>query len=72
MAYHTKCKVVPVYIKTKQNKTKMFHKTQVIYGPPISYEELPFEKGTTAEFREATAFIFDRICALGEQTPPAS
>ena len=50
----------------------MFHKTQVIYGPPISYEELPFEKGTTAEFREATAFIFDRICALGEQTPPAS
>lgn len=72
MVYHTKCKVVPVYIKTKQNKTKMFHKTQVIYGPPISYEELPFEKGTTAEFREATAFIFDRICALGEQTPPVS
>lgn len=72
MAYHTKCKVVPVYIKTKQNKTKMFHKTQVIYGPPISYEELPFEKGTSAEFRAASAFVFDRICALGEQTPPVS
>lgn len=72
MVYHTKCTVVPVYLKTKKNKTKMFQKTQVIYGQPIRFEELPYEKGTTAEFRAASAYIFDRICALGEQVPPAS
>ncbi len=66
MAYHTKCAVVPMCLKTKANRVKPFCKTQVIYGKPLSYEELGFEKGGGAEFQRASELIFDRICSLNE------
>lgn len=66
VAYRAKCKVVPVYIKTKKNHTIMFRKTEVIVGEPIEYDALGFEGGGTKEYKAASEYIFDKICSLGE------
>lgn len=61
--------VLPVCIKTKANKAKMFRKTYVIIGKPIKNEELGFdhEKGG-AGFAHVSERIFDEICKLYEET----
>ena len=61
--------VLPVCIKTKANKAKMFRKTYIIIGKPIKNEELDFdhEKGG-AGFAHASERIFDEICKLYEET----
>lgn len=66
IAYRAKSTVVPVFIKTKNNKTKLFGKTKIIVGDPIRYGELGYEKGGNAEYKAASELIFDRICTLGE------
>lgn len=66
IAYRTKCDVIPVYIKTKNNHTMLFRKAKVIFGAPIKYEEFAFTNGGTAEYKAASEKIFDRICTLGE------
>ncbi len=68
IAYRAKSSVVPVYIKTKNNRTMLFRKTKIIVGEPISYEELGYEKGGNAEYKAASELIFDRICTLGERS----
>lgn len=68
IAYRAKSNVVPVYIKTKNNKTRLFTKTTIIVGKPIEYEELGYEKGGNAEYKAASELIFDRICTLGERS----
>ena len=66
IAYRAGCDVLPIYLKTKKNKTGLFCRTRCIIGEPIAYGELGFEKGGSAEYDVAAARIFDRICALGE------
>ena len=64
LAYHTKCRVLPVFIKTKKRKLKPFSKATVIIGKPIELEELDIKNGTPSEYRRATDRIFGDICAL--------
>ena len=68
IVYHAKCDVVPVYLKTKKNKVRFFHKTQLIVGDVIPYEALAFEKGGMKEYKAATEKIFAAVCALGDTT----
>ncbi len=68
IAYRAKSSVVPVYIKTKKNRTMLFRKTKIIVGEPIAYEELGYEKGGNGEYKAASQLIFDRICTLGEKS----
>ena len=68
IAYHSHADVLPVCIKTKDVKYKFFRKIELIYGEPIKYSELGFERGSIGEFKDATAKIFDEICALGGYT----
>lgn len=65
IAYHSHADVLPVCIKTKDVKYKFMRKIEVIYGKPIKYSELGFEKGSIGEFKDATAKIFDEVCKLG-------
>ena len=65
IAYHAHADVLPVCIKTKDVKYKFMRKIEVIYGKPIKYSELGFEKGSIDEFKDATAKIFDEVCKLG-------
>ena len=64
IAYHTKAKVIPVFIDNKRMRTGMFRKNRVIFGTPISFEELMFESGGKTEYMRASRIIFDRICEI--------
>ncbi len=66
MAYRAKSNILPVYIKTKDHRVRLFRKVTVIIGKPISYEELGFEKGNMTEYNNAAKTIFTKICELGE------
>ena len=68
-AFRAKCSVLPIHIKTKNYRVRLFRKVTVIIGKPISYEELGFksEKGNMAEYTAASRLIFERICELGKE-----
>lgn len=57
--------VLPVCIRTKNNKYKIFRKIEIIFGHPIKNEELGFIKGGSEEYKEATDKIFNEIIKLG-------
>ncbi|MBQ9748038.1 MAG: 1-acyl-sn-glycerol-3-phosphate acyltransferase [Clostridia bacterium] len=67
MAYRAKSNVLPIYIKTKNHRVRLFRKVTVIIGKPIPYEELGFTKGGMAEYTAAATQIFTRICELGKE-----
>ncbi|MCI8387670.1 MAG: 1-acyl-sn-glycerol-3-phosphate acyltransferase [Clostridiales bacterium] len=63
-AYHAKVPVLPMYIKTKNSKTRLFRPITIYVGKPISYDEFGFTKGGSAEYQQASMLIFDRIVEL--------
>jgi 1-acyl-sn-glycerol-3-phosphate acyltransferase len=65
IAYRSGAKVIPVCIKTKGVKYRIFRKIELIIGKPIENAELGFKDGGTAEYRAATELVFNRICELG-------
>lgn len=65
ICYHAKCDVVPVCIKVRGFKYGIFKKVDVIFGKPISYDELNMQSGGSEEYRAATDKIFERIVSLG-------
>ncbi len=65
IAYHAKCDVVPVCINIKGAKYGLFKRVEVIFGKPISYDDLGFTEGGRDEYLAATEKIFKEICALG-------
>lgn len=64
IASKAKCDIIPAYIYTKDYKLKIFRRIKVIFGDPIRYDELGFEKNNMAEMNNATKLIWDRICML--------
>ena len=67
VAWHTKAPVVPVLVSNKRMKTGIFRKNTVVFGPPVTFEELMFEKGGREEYMTASRAIFDRICMLYDE-----
>lgn len=67
MAYRAKSNVLPIYIKTKNNRIRLFRRVTVIVGKPIMFEDLGFTKGTMAEYNAAAKLIFEHILALGKE-----
>ena len=65
IAYRSGAKVLPVCIKTKGIKYRIFRRIDLIIGKPIENSELGFKDGGTAEYRGASEHAFDQICALG-------
>lgn len=55
--------IIPVYIRTKHNKLKLFRRTDVYYGAPVSVSEFADFEGRDRHAR-ASALVFDRICEL--------
>ena len=68
IAYHSKCNVLPVYIKTKKGKFRLFKRIDVYYGNVIPYSELGFENGGTDEYKAASEKIFNAVNALGDRS----
>lgn len=62
--------VLPVAIITKGHKVSLFKRVDVIFGKPISPDELGFETGNRAEQVAASEKIFAEILKLHEEGVP--
>ena len=67
IALRAKADIVPTYIWRKKNRFKLFRRTYIIIGDPISFEELSSGATGNAEYSRITNMVFDRICTLGEE-----
>lgn len=61
------CPVLPVYLKTKKNKTGFFRRTTVIIGKPIQYDEMGIKENVVREYESASEYVFKKICALNTE-----
>ena len=66
IAYHSKCDVIPVTINIKGAKYKLFRRTEIIFGRPMSYEDLGFKSGGRDEYAAATDKIFAEVIKHGD------
>ncbi len=67
IADRAKSDVIPVYIKTKAGKLKLFRRTDVYYGAPVSASELAVFEGRDRH-AQASELVFDRICELKNES----
>ena len=70
MAHRGNVPVLPVAIITKGHKVSLFKRVDVVFGKPISPEELGFENGNRAEQIAASEKIFTEILKLHEEGVP--
>ena len=68
VAYRAKCDVIPVFIKTKNNKYGIFKRVEIHYGKPIKYREFGFKNGGNDEYKAAAEKVFSEILKLGGYT----
>ena len=65
VAYRSGCDIIPVFIKTKNNKYRIFRKIEIYYGKPIKNSDLGFVNGGGDEYRAAAEKIFAESLKLG-------
>ncbi len=65
IAGRAKCGIIPVFIKTKNNKYRIFRRIDIIFGKPIEYNELGFDTGERKSYDAITSLIFSRVLELG-------
>ncbi len=65
IAYRAGAPIVPVCIKTDGQKYKLFKKIEIIFGKPLSLEELGLNTGGNEEYTNATNKVFAMIDELG-------
>ena len=58
--------VLPMYIKVKNNKAKVFCKKEIIIGSPIMPEELGYNPEASGEYDRIAKMLFERVCELGD------
>ena len=70
IATRAEADVVPVYVMRKKNRFKLFRRTWVVIGTPISYADFAYDPSATGEYARITDRIFDEICRIGEGFDP--
>lgn len=65
IAFRAKAPMLPVCIKTKGVKYRLFRRVEVIFGEPMCYSELGFAEGGNEEYTAATKKAFDKVIELG-------
>lgn len=58
--------ILPVAIKTKKGKLRMFRKTELVIGEYIPPEKLQFEGTNKEQYDKITNYAFDKTCLLLE------
>jgi hypothetical protein len=53
-----------VYIDNKRGKTGAFRRNTVIFGKPVSHDELGYTTGGRVEYMNAAKYVFRRICEI--------
>lgn len=68
IVYKSESDVLPVFIKTKNNKYRFMRRVEIIFGKPIQNSNFEFEKGGTEEYERASTKIYSEILGLGGYT----
>ncbi len=66
LAVKSGVQVLPCYVKTKKNKWYPFCRIDVYIGEVIPNFELAYDEEAKGEYARISAYIFDKVCALGE------
>ncbi len=68
IAIRANVKILPCYIKTKNNCLKMFSKTDVYIGKPVTLEELGYDPTAPKknEYEKVVRNAFELCCKLGD------
>ncbi len=67
LAWHTKASVIPAHIGGRENRVRLFRRNKIVFGDPIPYDSLGFERGGIKEYRQASTAVFEEICNLGDR-----
>ena len=65
IAYKSEADILPVFIRTKNNKYGLFRKIEIVFGKPIKNCDFNFTSGGALEYEAATNKIFSDILSLG-------
>ena len=65
IAYKSEADILPVFIRTKNNKDGLFRKIEIVFGKPIKNSDFNFTSGGALEYEAATNKIFSDILSLG-------
>lgn len=68
MAARTGTVVVPVFIAQKNFKHRLFRRTYVTVGKPITAAEFDYKHGVPGEYIRISQQIFDAVCRVGEES----
>ncbi len=58
--------VLPVFIKVKHNKAKLFCRKDAYIGKPITLAELNYDPEASGEYERIIGELFERVCELGD------
>ena len=58
--------VLPVFVKVKNNRHRIFCMKEVIIGKPITIEEMNYNPEAPGEYQRVADYLFERVCALGD------
>ena len=58
--------VLPVFVKVKNNRHRIFCKKEVIVGKPITIEEMNYNPEAPGEYQRVADYLFERVCELGD------
>lgn len=61
--------ILPVFIRVPDNRMRAFCRKEVIIGKPITPEEMHYDPETPGEYDRIMRMAFERVCALGDETP---
>lgn len=67
VCYRAKVPVLPMFIATKNDRTRIFRRIDIYVGKPIAFEEFQFEKGGNEEYNKGAKLMFEKICELMPQ-----
>ncbi|MBE6582745.1 MAG: 1-acyl-sn-glycerol-3-phosphate acyltransferase [Ruminococcaceae bacterium] len=65
IAHKAEVGVLPIYIKVKNHKVKLFRRTVIIIGKEITFEELKAISGGD-DHKKSAEYIFSKITELGD------
>ncbi len=69
VAFRAGVGIIPVCIRIKKQKYRIFRRVNVIIGKPLGWRELGFVKGGNDEYMHAAQVAFAEICRLGGYEP---
>ena len=58
--------VLPVFIKVKNHKAKLFCRKDVYIGQPVRPSELNYDPNAAGEYERIMGLLFERVCELGD------